>query len=1297
MKKAEFKKWFKDTMTFKINKYSIITILFAIIINIIGHKITHDFNMPFWLDTIGSMVAGIQFGAIAGLFTGAVSTFIINLFYGGMYLYIIIGALVGFIVGMFYPRNRKKRDPLAIVSLALFVGFVSALLCTPFNLNLYNGLTGNSWGDALHHFLSNDINNPIFNSFISELFVDAPDRVLSMIIALFLVDSEEYRILKKKRKKWLDFSSTLSLILCFTMFFGQMNIRAFADKEMENESDYEYVTYGSEDGLLSAEINAIAQTEDGYIWAGTYSGLYRYNGINFEAFWLDDSISSVVKLLVDQRGRLWIGTNDSGVFCYDSKTGILKSYNTDNGLDSDSIRCIGYDEEGNMYIGTAVSVSKIFPDGTVKTYSEFGDIFFVRGFCQTEEGKVIGVTNSGILFMMEDDILLTTKTYEREDGVYYRYAAYSGEELLVGTSTNIIDRYVIQGDELKYVGSVNVPDINCINEINYDERTKTFYICCENGFGALKAKTYKYTNMSTEDFQNAISDNFVDDQGNIWFASSKHGLIKYCETPFENINRKSGIPADVSNALLKVGNIMYIGTDNGLEIVDLSTGSVVKEDLSNEFAGIRIRNLMQDSKGNIWVSSYGELGLVCIEKNGKIKKYNDEDESVIGNRCRSSIELSDGRILVAGTNGLVFLKDGKIDATLSEADGLNNQYILSMMERDDGSILAASDGDGIYIIKDNRIVGHKGKEEGLGSAVVLRIVKCTEGYLYVTSNAIYYDKNDEIKELFFPYSNNYDVKISEDGMCWVTSSAGLFSVREDILINEESYNYYTLLNENWGLNTKFTANSWNVLDGDYLYLCCIDGIRKVDTGNYDISGQDYKVQLESITTDYKTIYDSGDEWVIPATSGRIQFNIAINNYSLTNPLVHYYLEGASNFHDEGMLCYQNEIEPLTFTNLPYGDYKLHIQIIDDSTGTSKKETVVSITKLALMYEKLYFKIYVIFICVLFALYVIWLFASINKRSLRIRGLQKEMVTDPMTGILNKAGSERALRAACTEDTGIMLMIDLDSFKLVNDLYGHEMGDRILIRFAALLKEATSEEDVVGRLGGDEFVAFIKNTMDEADIDKLTKFMNREIVKSAKEYMGDDMNIPLGTSIGAVRVPVEGRDFEKLFRFADKALYMVKQNGKHGYAFYQRTSESKDADSKGRDKNNLKQIKKIIGERNEGKGAFQVNFDKLQTIYKFMGRNDKEKSTTSGFIRLTINALKEDNVSDEVKESFEDFLVSGLKKNDVVSVYSGSFFVLCSDRGKDEYEKIAHELIDGWKKNDEYKDYEVSYEIECIGE
>ena len=968
----------------------------------------------------------------------------------------------------------------------------------------------------------------------------------------------------------------------------------------------------------------------------------------------------------------------------------------DNGLDSDSIRCIGFDEEGNTYLGTVLSMSRISPEGKVKTYLEFGDIFYAKDFDSTEDGKVIGVTNNGTLFMVEDDVLLTEKNYERDDKVYYRCVSYSGKELLVGTNTNIIDRYEVQDNDLKYISSINIPDINCINVINYDDKTETFYLCCENGFGSLDAKNYKYTNMSTDDFQNAISDNFVDDQGNIWFSSSKHGLTKYCKTPFENINRKNGINSYVTNAILKDDRFMYIGTDNGLDILDLSTGEAVKEEISTEFEGVRVRHILRDSRDNIWVSCYGEVGLVCIDKSGKIKKYNNPEDSMIGNRCRSAIELSDGRILAAGSGGLVFIKDGKAELTIGESDGLENQYILSLVERDDGSILAATDGDGIYIIKDDRIVGHKGKHEGLDSAVVLRIVKCTDGYLYVTSDAIYYDKDDEIRELVFPYSNNYDIKITDDGMCWITSSAGLFAVKEELLLSGETYEYYVLLNENWGLNTKFTANSWNVMEDNNLYLCCIDGIRKLDTENYDISGQDYKVQLKSISIGSEELYDTNDEWVIPAVTGRIQFNIAINNYSLTNPLIHYYLEGSSNFHDEGMTFYQNEIVPLTFTDLPYGEYKLHIQIIDDNSGLPKKETVVSIKKLALMYEKWYFKIYLLFVCLILALYVVWLFATINKRASRIRGLQKDMITDPMTGILNKAGSESALRAACSEDTGIMLMIDLDSFKLVNDLYGHDMGDRILMRFAALLKEATNEEDVVGRLGGDEFVAFLKDIMDEDDVDKLTKFMNREIVKSAKEYMGDDMNIPLGTSIGAVRVPVEGRNFEKLFRFADKALYMVKQNGKHGYAFYQRTSETKDRDEGSKDKNNLKQIKKIIGERNEGKGAYLVNFDKLQTLYKFMNRNDKENSTKTGFIRFIIEASKDGEISDEIKESFEEYLISKLRKNDVVSVYAGSYFVLCPNREDDDFSKAAKEIIESWKKDEKNKDYNVNYEIENVG-
>jgi acetolactate decarboxylase len=72
-------------------------------------------------------------------------------------------------------------------------------------------------------------------------------------------------------------------------------------------------------------------------------------------------------------------------------------------------------------------------------------------------------------------------------------------------------------------------------------------------------------------------------------------------------------------------------------------------------------------------------------------------------------------MLIAGNDGVVFLKDGKVDCHINTENGMNNQYILSVMERDDGSILAASDGDGIYVIKDDEVVGHIGSEEGLKS------------------------------------------------------------------------------------------------------------------------------------------------------------------------------------------------------------------------------------------------------------------------------------------------------------------------------------------------------------------------------------------------------------------------------------------------------------------------------------------------------------------------------------------------------------------------------------------------------
>lgn len=1309
MNKKEKEHSLKNIILFKLNKYSVLTMMLAIVIDILGGYIANRFNFPIWFDTVGTLMVAIQFGPIAGAFIGGISPLISGYIYDIPSIYALVGVMVGLVVGLLFPRNNRD-DKLTIVSLAILVGILSSFICVPLNSALNHGYTGNKWGDALYDMLYNSFRDSRFNVFAAEFFVDIPDRVFSMMVALFLVGREESLFLskgkeKKKKTRGKGVAATMMLgavSLGMLMMQQSVVIAASGDEDASGsdtpitdyKSDFDTVTYGNGNGSLTAEVNAVTQTKDGFIWVGTYSGLYRYDGVNFDQIHLDDRIRNVMTLVTDSKGRLWIGTNDSGLCCYNLDNGEITFYNTDNGLAADSIREIGEDINGNIYVGTVLSTSKISPDGTVKTYSEWEDIYYVQSFFAMDDGSMIGVTNGGTFFLIKGDQLLDSKEFTREEGVSYRYASASDIEILVGTTSNIIDRYVIEDDKLKYLGNIEDKNFNFFNLLEYDREHDGFFCCCENGLGFLDKKTYRSIDLSNTGFNGAASDVCVDTQGNIWFASNKHGLLKYSRTPFSNITKKADVDTGVVNCVKKIGDELFIGTNSDLRVINLKTYKEIEKPYTEMFDDVRIRNIEQDSKGNIWISTYGEVGVVCIEKDGTVITYNDSNKKLAGGLGRSSMELSDGTIVIASNRGLSFIRDGKVVNTLGEDDGLNNRYILSMVEKEDGTILAASDGDGIYIIKDEKVIGHIGKSEGLDTAVVLRIVKCTGGYLYVTSNALYYDDGNKVRRLNnFPYTNNYDIMITDDGVCWITSSAGLYIVKEDVLLKDGAYKC-TLLDSSWGLKTTFVSNSWNVQEGDELYLCCTDGVRKISTDNYDSEVMTYRPKLKSVVAGDEEISFKNGEYTIPAKISRTEFNISINNYSMSNPLVHYYLEGAG---DDGITCLQSEIIPLTYTNLPYGEYKLHIQIIDEDTNEIMQDTIVNVRKKAMMYERIYFKIYLFFVSGLVVMYLCWLAYTLRNSASRIRGLQKEMTTDPMTGILNKAGANKELAEACAEEVGILMMIDLDSFKLVNDIYGHDMGDKILIRFAELLKEAVDEEDIVGRIGGDEFIGFIKNTIDEEDVSKISRFMNKEMVKSAKEMMGEDMNIPLGVSIGAVRVPAEGSEFEELSKKADKALYAVKQNGKHDYSFYQKGSESKDGAEEQGSKNNLKEIKQIISERNEGKGAYTVNFDKLQVIYKFLNRNDKLTHNVSGFICFNIEGQNGATITDEVKDSFEEYLIVNLKKNDVVSRYSGRFFVLCVGCDGEKYEDIAGRLIKGWYKDEANKDYKVSYEIESVGE
>ncbi len=125
-------------------------------------------------------------------------------------------------------------------------------------------------------------------------------------------------------------------------------------------------------------------------------------------------------------------------------------------------------------------------------------------------------------------------------------------------------------------------------------------------------------------------------------------------------------------------------------------------------------------------------------------------------------------------------------------------------------------------------------------------------------------------------------------------------------------------------------------------------------------------------------------------------------------------------------------------------------------------------------------------------------------------------------------------------------IDLDHFKPVNDMYGHEIGDELLIRVAHRIKTNIREEDTASRQGGDEFVLLLG---DIASITQCKHILNRIIHSLTQPYLIDEQSITIGASMGVTLYPEDNSDLDTLMRHADYAMYQAKSMGRNRYRFF----------------------------------------------------------------------------------------------------------------------------------------------------
>ena len=714
------------------------------------------------------------------------------------------------------------------------------------------------------------------------------------------------------------------------------------------ETGYICEIYDATNGLPTSDANCIMSASDGYIWIGGYSGIIRYDGSTFERMDPSEGLTSGRAIFEDGSNRIWVGTNDNGVVVLSKDRNNVR-YTYEDGLPSSSIRTFSQGGDGTVYIGSTAGISYVDENGKIRNIDDqkLIDKTIIR-LTSDQSGTVYGNTKEGEIFSIDGGVV--TGFYSYEDlGCEMISTVFADPndtgKVYIGTESNVI-YYGKFGDDISGLKKISVSPAENIYWITSE--CGRIWITSENIAGYI-GEDHEFHVLRNIPMNNSIDMMTSDYQGNLWFASSRQGVMKIVTNNFQDITQVAGIDAFTVNSTCLSNGRVYVGTDNGLYIIDKNLKRV-DNTLTKYLEGARIRCIMKDDRQNLWFSTYTkELGLICQNPFGEISVFT-ENNGMPSNKVRCTTQGEDGSILVGTNGGLVVIQDGQIKRCVGGSDVIANTVFLTVCDGDNKEIYAGSDGDGIYVISDNE-TKKLGRVDGLTSDVILRIKKdaATGGYWIITSNSIEYMKDGMIRNIdTFPYNNNFDMFPDDEGNMWILSSMGVFCVKQEDLVNN-SITDYKIYNYANGLPGAPTANSFSDMDDEgTLYISERTGVCAVNLDHFYDQGQRIKIGIKSIfCNDEEIIPDENGVYTIPAVNGRIQITPAVLDYSMSNPLIKIFLEGSEK---TGLTSEQNKMTSLEYTDLGYGDYKLHVQVLDKSTKGIYQDEVIRVIKKPMISE-----------------------------------------------------------------------------------------------------------------------------------------------------------------------------------------------------------------------------------------------------------------------------------------------------------------------------------------------------------
>ncbi len=774
------------------------------------------------------------------------------------------------------------------------------------------------------------------------------------------------------RKRW---TPRLVLLLALIMLLSVDAVIAGGSAEglktvdpVNQPENFSAVLYDNTNGLPTSEANAIVQTSEGFIWIGSYGGLIRYDGNTFVRMDSTGGLTSIKCLYVDSQDRLWIGTNDNGVAVLEQ--GELKKWGKLDGMLSAHTRAITGDESDTIYIATTCGIAVIDPDGNLRMMTDeaIADAN-MRDLRMGSDGIIYGLTNFGDLMKIRDGKLISFLSAEESSvqGVASMLPDPVEPGKLWFEAGDFGFYHATYGENLTDLEQIDIQPLSSVQQMEYIDGK--VWICSSYGIGVLTDDGIRV--LEDLPMNNSIGHVMRDYLGNLWFTSTRQGVMKVVPNQFSDLFERYGLSTQVVNSTCMSEGKLFVATDTGLIVLDengpvtslpltkavTNTGADFEaDDLITLLDGVRIRSIIRDSQDRLWISTWRKHGLLRYAK-GELTVFAQGD-GPLSNSMRAVCERSDGTILVALTGGVDVIDGDSIVASYGEADGIVNTESLTVCEGTDGDIVLGSNGGGLYIINESGVRSIN-VEDGLPSDIVMRLKRDPKRDLIwiVTSSAIAYMTPDYRVTTVqkFPYSNNFDLFENSKGDMWVLSSNGIYVVPAEEMIANGEINpvYYSIAN---GLPCITTANSYSELtdEGD-LYIAGTTGICKVNIEQPFENVDDLKATVPFVEVDGETLYPNADgAFTIPSNTQKLTVYSYVFNYSLSDPQVGYQLEG---FEHSGTTVNRSDMVPVDYTNLRGGTYH-YVMHLKDSMGRGDREVSVRIVKEKAFYEQVWFYILV---------------------------------------------------------------------------------------------------------------------------------------------------------------------------------------------------------------------------------------------------------------------------------------------------------------------------------------------------